>query len=158
MANYFSNNPYSLSQMVDNGYKPVPDTIGISSFLGGNPEWESGLHTDLGQTNPLGATNLDLKNHSGLSNLKEGFGLGQVTLGGLGSLMEMYTGLKALGLAKKDYALKRQSQETNLDNQVQSYNTAIADRIHSRASQNANISPDQQQDYINRNSVSKAAL
>lgn len=59
---------------------------------------------------------------------KAGLGLqGLSTLGGL------VMGLKQLSLANKQFKSSEAFAKTNLANQVKSYNTALADRVRSRA-------------------------
>lgn len=53
-------------------------------------------------------------------------------LEGLGGLGQVYTSLKGLGLAKDQLKFQRESYQTNLANQTQSYNTALEDRIRAR--------------------------
>ena len=143
--------PYNYDMLNQNNL--TENSGNINSFLGNN----SSLATN-NLSNNVGLGSFNLNQSNGLSNVQKGFGLGQSALSGLGSIASMLTGFKSLSLANKDYALKKQSQETNLDNQVQSYNTSLSDRIKGRASQNGNISTQQQQDYVNNNSLHKAAL
>ena len=143
--------PYSYDMLNQNNL--TENSGNINSFLGNN----SSLATN-NLSNNVGLGSINLNQNNGLSNVQKGFGLGQSALSGLGSIASMLTGFKSLSLANKDYKLKKQSQETNLDNQVQSYNTSLSDRIKGRASQNGNISAQQQQDYVNNNSLHKAAL
>lgn len=142
------------------GASDYGNTLSMMPTLGDTSN-VSGLNSAWGSNLGLGGLNnsLDLSSKpAGLSGIEKGFGLGTQALQGLGSMASLFTAFKSLGLAKQDLALKKQSQETNLNNQVQSYNTALSDRIKGRASQNGNMSAQDQQDYINKNSVSKAAL
>ena len=51
---------------------------------------------------------------------------------GLGSIGQLYMGLKSLGIAKEQLAFSKEAYQTNLANSTKSYNTALEDRIRSR--------------------------
>lgn len=51
---------------------------------------------------------------------------------GLGSLGQLYMGLKSLGIAKEQLAFSKEAYNTNLANTKKSYNTTLEDRIRSR--------------------------
>lgn len=65
-----------------------------------------------------------------------GFNLGtaQLALGGLNSLGNLWGAFQANKMAKEQFAYQRNLANANYDNQVASYNTALADRGRSRAS------------------------
>lgn len=77
-----------------------------------------------------------------------GFGLNLGTLGfglnALGTLGGLYSGISALNLANKQYNLQSQMANANLNNSIKSYNTALNDRISSRA-----VAENKGQDYVN---------
>lgn len=54
-------------------------------------------------------------------------------LQGLGTVANLVLGLKQLSLANKQYGLQKRAFETNLTNQVRSYNDALGDRLRARA-------------------------
>lgn len=60
-------------------------------------------------------------------------GIGTI-LDGIGDIGGIYAALKQLGLARQQLSLSRESYETNLTNQTQSYNTALEDRKRAQAS------------------------
>ncbi|MDR5839315.1 hypothetical protein [Caballeronia sp. LZ034LL] len=107
----------------------VADTGGYSSLNG------------FGMSSPtLGANASDLtpatSTQSGLFGVQ---GLGaniptfQLGLGALGTGFNLYSGLKALGLAKDTFDFQKQLAQKNLANQTASYNTALTDRATARA-------------------------
>ncbi len=57
----------------------------------------------------------------------------QLGLGALGSLANIYGGFQANKLAKDQLSFTKDITNTNLNNQVKSYNTALEDRARSRA-------------------------
>lgn len=57
----------------------------------------------------------------------------QLGLGALGSLSNIYGGFQANKLAKDQLSFTKDITNTNLNNQVKSYNTALEDRARSRA-------------------------
>jgi hypothetical protein len=77
----------------------------------------------------------------------------QLGLQGLSSLASMYTGLKALGLAKDQFAFQKSLATKNLQNSVTSYNTSLSDRANSRAVMEGQSTSDRDA-YINANKLS----
>lgn len=75
-------------------------------------------------------------------------------LGGLNTLGSLYFGFKQLGLANKQFDFQKQAFETNLANQMKTYNTALEDRSRSRAVVEGQ-SPEQAQAYIDRNRMTR---
>ena len=59
-------------------------------------------------------------------------GTGQLVLGGLGSIGNLWSSWQAQKLAKEQFNYQKGITDTNLANQIQSYNTALTDRITSR--------------------------
>lgn len=59
-------------------------------------------------------------------------GTGQLALGGLSALTGLMQGNKAMGLARDQFDFTKNLANTNLTNQVQSYNTSLADRLNAR--------------------------
>lgn len=60
-------------------------------------------------------------------------GTGQLALAGLGTIGNLWTAFGAQNLARKQFDFTRGVTETNLANQIKSYNTALADRARARA-------------------------
>lgn len=57
----------------------------------------------------------------------------QLGLGALGSLANIYGGFQANKLAKDQLSFAKNVTNTNLNNQIKTYNTALEDRARSRA-------------------------
>lgn len=75
------------------------------------------------------------------------------TLAGLvGGIAQIWGGIQANKLAKEQLGFAKSSYETNLANQIKSYNMALEDRIMSRASQNGNSDADARS-YIDKHKL-----
>lgn len=59
-------------------------------------------------------------------------GTGQLVLGGIGTIGNLWSAWQAQKLAKEQFNYQKGITDTNLANQIQSYNTALTDRITSR--------------------------
>ena len=59
-------------------------------------------------------------------------GTGQLVLGGIGTIGNLWSAWEAQKLAKEQFNYQKGITDTNLANQVQSYNTALSDRINAR--------------------------
>lgn len=96
------------------------DTSGLSGVSQDQGSWMDNLSNTL-----FGGKNADGSQSTGY--LTGGLG----ALQGLGNL---YLGMQSYGLAKDQLALQKQAYQTNLANQVSSYNTALEDKIRGRTS------------------------
>jgi len=81
-------------------------------------------------------------------------GTGHLALGGLGAIGNMWNAFQANGLAKKQFEFQRNTTNTNLANQIKSYNTALSDRARSRAVTEGQ-SDEQRDRYIADNRMSR---
>lgn len=120
---------------------PSYNTPGIGDGLGA-PIDVTGMATGaipgiprIGATNGLGATFMDKA---------------QLGLAGIGTIGSLYAAFQAQNLAKKQFGFSKRMAETNLANQVQSYNTTLEDRSRSRAAVEGQT-PEQAQAYIDKN-------
>lgn len=59
-------------------------------------------------------------------------GTGQLVLGGIGTIGNLWAAWQAQNLAKEQFNYQKGITDTNLANQIQSYNTALTDRINAR--------------------------
>ena len=81
-------------------------------------------------------------------------GTGQLALGGLGALNSIFGGLQSGRLAKDQFNFTKDITNTNLNNSVKSYNTALEDRVNSRAAVQGESSS-WAQDYLDKNRLSR---
>lgn len=88
-----------------------------------------------------------------------GFNLntGKLALAGLQTIGGLWNAFQANKLAKKQYQFQKDFANENLANQIQSYNTNLADKERSRAVMEGQ-SADQAQSYIDANSLKYKAL
>lgn len=100
-----------------------------------------------GALNPLGDTNLvgqdlgvDIGKLSGLGEsgggLFDGMSLGEglnYGLTGLQAISSLWAAFNANKMAKKQFNFNKEVTTANMDNSIQSYNTALADRARARA-------------------------
>lgn len=99
-------------------------------------------------------------NQSGLGGMLSNAGLGpnmptlQLGLGGLNALNSIFQGRQANRLARDQLNFVRDVTNTNLRNQVQSYNTALEDRARSRGVVTGR-GDDYVDEYIERNRLSR---
>lgn len=90
-----------------------------------------------------------------------GFNLGTAgaVVGGLQTIGNLWGAWEANKLAKKQFAFQKDITETNLANQIMSYNTALNDRIRSRAyteqGQAGGLTQAQAEQYIQDNQLSR---
>lgn len=114
------NNGVTAFQMP--GYSPEAIGLGSTPMLG---NWVLGDNAE----NPL------LKasgNGLGWGDMKF-MDKAKIGLDGLSTVAGLVMGLKQLSLANKQFNFQKQFATTNLANQVKSYNTALSDRLRSRA-------------------------
>lgn len=78
----------------------------------------------------------------------------QLGLGAIGSLANIYGGFQANKLAKDQLSFTKNITNTNLNNSIQSYNTALEDRARSRATAE-NRSQSSADEYIEKNKLSR---
>lgn len=84
-----------------------------------------------------------------------GFQLGNLALSGLGTIGGLISGFGSLSLAKKNYRLQRDTLNTNMNNQIKAYNTALEDKARSRAVVEGQT--DEERDsYIEANKASRS--
>lgn len=83
-------------------------------------------------------------------------GLDKVKLGldAFTSLAGLYGSFKQLGIARDALNMQKEFGNANLNNQIKSYNTALADRSRARAAMEGQT-PEQAQAYIDANRLSR---
>lgn len=77
-------------------------------------------------------------------------GTAQLGLAGLQTIAGLWGAFKQASLAKKDFRMRKEASDTNLNNQIRSYNTALEDRARSRAVMEGQTA-EQSQAYIDKN-------
>lgn len=129
------------------------------NFYPGAPGMSSAQYNKMGNnTGIMSAFNAPMGQAQGRGGLGSigGTGLGfnmdtlQLGLGGLSAIGNFWNAYQANSLAKKQFAFSKQMAETNLANQIKSYNTALEDRGRARAAAEAQ-SPEEAQAYIDKN-------
>ena len=92
-----------------------------------------------------------------LDNNKFGMNMPTLQLGlqGLNSLAGIWAANKGLKQAKEQFEFQKGVTNTNLNNSIKSYNTALDDRINARAAQQGNMSQAQVADYKRLNQLSR---
>lgn len=75
-------------------------------------------------------------------------------LNGLGTLSNLWGGLQANKLAKEQFRFTKDITNTNLNNQIKSYNTSLEDRIRSRAAVEGQ-SAQQAEAYLAKNRLTR---
>lgn len=92
---------------------------------------------------------------SGLgSGLGMNIGTGQLALGGLGALSGIWGAYNSNKLANQQFKFTKDTTNTNLNNQIKSYNTALEDRITARAATQGQDSA-YVNDYLNKNRLAR---
>jgi len=138
----------NFNPMVTNGASP----------LTGSTDWAKALQFDSGQKlDGLMPGGSSVGGGNGMFSGMNGFQKVNSVLGGIQSLGGLYMGLKQLSLANKQFAFQKDFANTNLANQIKSYNTTLADRSRSRASIEGQ-SQEQAQSYIDQNKMADKVL
>lgn len=129
---------------------------GATSYAAPSSNWSpnsSTFGTDAGQQIAPTTSNV-----SGGLGSNGGFGMnvgtGQLALGGLQSLAGIFNSLQANKLANQQFKFTKDVTNTNLNNSIQSYNTALSDRANSRYF-TQNQSQDDANAYIANNRLSR---
>lgn len=140
------------------GSTPVYGYNSLNTYGLGSPTLGTNQGGDLGgvlgtTSSMSGATPGANSGLFGISGLGANLPTLQLGVQGLSSLASLYTGLQALGLAKDQFNFNKQLATTNLNNSVQSYNTALSDRANARAVTEGQT-PAQAQAYIAANKLS----
>lgn len=127
---------------------PTMSTQGTS---GGTPDILGAFNTTSALANTDGGGGGWLKN----TFMNEGGGLNMDAIGGLaetiGAFGSLWSGIQSNKIAKKSLKFQEKAFNTNLTNQLQSYNTALSDRANARYQRAG--SPEDAAGYIERNKL-----
>lgn len=123
-----------------NGYNPMTGLNNIDNSI-------SGMKADGSWGNTDGAGSLG-------STLGANIPTFQLGLAGIGALGNLWGAYQSNKLASNQFDYTKQITNTNLANQIQSYNTSLSDRASARGSMEG-WSDAQTQDYVNKNKLSK---
>ena len=109
-----------------------------SPTLGGGPMTVSGIGTGAGSFGGLGLN----------------MPTAQLGLGALGALSNLWGGFQAQKLARDQFDFTKGITNTNLNNSIKSYNTALEDRARSRGAAEGQTA-DQIASYVDRNRMTR---
>ena len=144
-------NPMGSSQFNMNGLNFSGDNSGLSAINSfGMPSATYGANT-AGEA--LGGAAPNPLAGSAAGTLGYNIPTAQLGLGALGSLTNLYSGIKAFGLAQSQFNLQKSLAQTNLNNSVTSYNTNLTDKANARAVTEGQSNADRDA-YINSNKLS----
>lgn len=135
MANVQQYNPSGWLQQLgtmlgmggsDEGYRGSLDTgMTVPTNFNTGDSWTppslgGGSNSPVSQTGGLG------------TGLGFNVGTGQLALGGLSALAGIWNAMQSNKLAKEQFNFQKDFANTNLNNQIKSYNTALEDRLNAR--------------------------
>jgi hypothetical protein len=146
-TNWTNNLNYSLgpNKVGDPGYV---SPAGMQSQFD-NPLIGS-IRSDLGSGSGIGAN----ANSAFGTGLGWNVGTGQLAMSGLGALGNLWSAYQANNMAKQQLDFTKGVTNTNLANQIKSYNTALTDRSVARGKAEG-MSQDDVNAYIARNSLAR---
>lgn len=149
---YDNNNPGQFAQAFPINMGDLSSISGYGSTLPVLGQATSGL----GAGGTLGsfAGGLGGMGGSGMGGLGFNLPTAQLGLQGLSSLAGLYGAFSANRLARDQFNFTKDVTNTNLTNQIQSYNTALADRARSRAVAEGRDQASAD-DYVDRNRLSR---
>ena len=124
---------------------------GLGSLISG----AAGNGTPEVDSNALNSLLQKQGSNSGLgAGLGMNIGTGQLALGGLSALSGIWGAYNSNKLANQQFQFTKDTTNTNLNNQIKSYNTALEDRITARAATQGQDSA-YVNDYLNKNRLTR---
>lgn len=138
------------AQLLTGGYNPTQSSVLNAPLSTGNaPVADNGMFSAF--SNWLnGDTGRSLFGGTDPSTGFQSMGIVAPALQGLSSLFQAWNGMQTLGLAKDQFNFQKNAFNTNLNNQRQTYNTALEDRIRGRTSDYVGKEQDVQS-YLDKN-------
>lgn len=139
----------------DLNYGPVPATnpnaVAMQNYY--NPQVQQAPPSSLAPTAGAGVVAPGMPGGSGLgTGLGMNLGTAQLALGGLGTIGNLWMAFNAQKLAKEQFNFQKDMTNANFANQIQSYNTSLADKINSRVAQEGGDTS-QAQAYVDNNKL-----
>lgn len=160
-------NPMAQLPAWSGGYNPSSFDFGslagnVGSGFGSLPELSAGFDPGslVATTGPsIDAAVLGNGNYSIAGGPGSGLGFNldtaKLALAGLGTIGSLWSAFQQNKLAKKQFAFTKDITNTNLANQIKSYNTTLEDRARSRAAMEGQ-STAQMQEYVNKNRLKRS--
>lgn len=142
-GNQTQNNGAQAFAAPNSSWSPTQGTGPTLGSLAGNSLTE-GVNANYGGSGFGGSSN----------GLGMNLGTAQLGLGGLSAISNIFNGIQGNKLARDQFKFTKDITNTNLNNQIQSYNTALGDRINSRAFTQGESSG-WAQDYLDKNRLSR---
>lgn len=130
-----------LSSIFGGGGQSQPQLQGTSTFptaYNTGPDWDPAKTADV----------------SGGSGFGMNLGTASAALGGLNALGGFLQGNKALKLGQDQFKFQKNLANTNLNNSIKSYNTALEDRLTARGAQQGD-DPTLTQERIDKNRLAR---
>lgn len=108
---------------------------GAQAFAAPSGDWSANGSTfgsDVGNTTTQGMQAANVPTQGSGSGFGLNVGTGQLALGGIQSLAGIFNSMQANKLANQQFKFTKDVTNTNLNNSIKSYNTALSDRANSR--------------------------
>ncbi len=133
----------------------------LANQPGSNPSFGSGASNPMGaymQAPPPMMPSAAPVVNPALGGMQSPFGMnigtGQLALGAIGTIGNLWGAFQAQKLAQKQFSFQKDITETNLANSIKSYNTTLEDRIKARSFVQGDSNSDTDK-YIKQNSLSR---
>lgn len=108
---------------------------GAQTFAAPSGDWSANNSTfgsDVGNSTTQGMQPANVPSAGSGSGFGLNVGTGQLALGGIQSLAGIFNSMQANKLANQQFKFTKDVTNTNLNNSIKSYNTALSDRANSR--------------------------
>lgn len=140
-------------------YGPIPATnpnnMAVGNYLSGGIQTNMGSNLAPTSTLTNGIQAPGMGNNTAATPLGMNLGTANLLLGGIGTIGDLWMAYQAQKQAKAQFAFQKDMMNANFANQLQSYNTALTDKINSRTAQEGGDTADAQA-YIDNNSKTPA--
>ena len=137
-------------------YGPVPATnpnnMAVNNYLSGGIQTNMGSSLAPTSTLTNGITAPSMTGQTAGTGLGFNLGTANMVLGGIGTIGNLWMAYQAQKLAKEQFGFQKDITNANFANQLQSYNTALTDKINSRTAQEGGNTADAQA-YVDNNKL-----